>query len=352
MSNYKQGTSLDQQATEAPLEASPEATGIQGNERRKLIIDLIIEHYISGTSKKLKLKDLSKRAGISRQALDRYYDDLKPFINGSRSISELTDSHDKKVEIQTQSAINKTESHYKDLIARNQARHEAELKEGINRHVTTLMNNDLSLLYSHTISNSLERQTLLNNEYRNTISELELKLALAIDQQPTRANVAPPKNNLTFNVGIEEICAKLGKTPDIDVFEDAKDEQILKTRKKLTTFANVPNVRAVIFAERYISRFNKFAEEYITRPNETALIVRLPLFTRTEFLNFTKHLPRTFKITVCVPHCISDIEKKAQREFMIRNIPGDELKAADKADAPNISWGFDEVINFKISQGD
>lgn len=352
MSNHKQSASLDQQAQKASPEASTEAAGIQGNERRKLIIDLIIEHYVSGTSKKLKLKDLSKRAGISRQALDRYYDDLKPFINGSRSISELTDSHDQKVEIQTQNAVNKTESHYKDLIAQNQATHAAELEAATNRHITTLMNSDLSLLYSHTISNSLERQTLLSNEYRNTISELELKLAIAIDQQSTAANVSPTKNNLTFNVGVEEICAKLGKTPDIDAFEDAKDEQILETRKKLTTFANVPNVRAVIFAERYISRFGKFAEQYITRPNETALIVRLPLFTRTEFLNFTKHLPKSFKITICVPHCTSEIEKKAQREFMIRNIPGDELKAADKADVPNISWGFDEVINFKIHQGD
>ncbi|MBF8766177.1 hypothetical protein IR009_13195 [Pseudomonas putida] len=344
MSDHKQSTPLDQNL--------PEVAAAPGSDRRKLIIELIIQHYVSGTSKKLKLKDLAVSAGISRQALDRYYDDLKPYINGSRNISELTDDRDQKIEIQTQSAINAVESHYKDLIQKNQAAHEQAMKAAIDRHITTLMNDDLTLLHSHTISNTLERQTLLSDEYKKKISDLELKLALAVENYSGTSSMGAAKNNLVFNIGIEEISAKLGKDPDIDAFEDAKDDRIQEVRERLTTFANVPNVRVVIFAERYLSRFGYYADNYVARENETALIIRLPLFTRTEFINFTKNLPKAFKISVCVPHSFSEVEKKAQREFMFRNIPIDELKAADNADAPNVSWGFDEVVNFRISQGD
>lgn len=322
-------------------------------DRRKFIIDIIIEHYVSGSEKKLKLKDLADRAGISRQALDRYYGDLKPYINGKRNIAELATTDDDKIKIQTQNAVSQVELQYKSTIEKINNDHDYALKTTLEQHITTLMNDDLAMFHSHTIRTSLEKQTLHNAELRKQISALELKLALGAGNQlnPTREDTKPA-HKLVFNVDIEGISNKLGRHVDVDDFEDAKDDEIRRVRDKLATFSGVPEVRIVIFAERYLSQFNTFANRFNGNGSETILIVRLPLFSRNELLNFTKHLSKQFKISVYIPHCSSDIEKRAQREFMFRNLLAEETRAADNADAISIAWGFDEVIHFKINQGD
>jgi len=33
-------------------------------------------------------------------------------------------------------------------------------------------------------------------------------------------------------------------------------------------------------------------------------------------------------------------------------LPPTEIKGADNADTPNIAWGFDEVVFYRIKQGD
>lgn len=330
-------------------EKSPSVT----EERRQQIIDLIIEHFTSSPTKKIKLKDLAEQVGISRQALDRYYGDLKPYISRKKDISELGSNEDEKIKIHTQNALNHAKEKYENLIRNMHAENEVTLKSAIDRHITTLMNDDLVIFHSHTIRTSLEKQTLHNSALQKKISDLELKLSLMTGNH-VLGNSSTPKSNhtLIFDIDIEGIYNRLGKSPDIDELEDTKDREIRQIRDKLTKFSSIDDVRVVIFAERYISRFSTFAQNYVGKNDETSLIVRLPLFTRNEILNFIKHIPKTFKISIHVPYCSSDTEKRAQREFMFRNITPDESKFADSADTISISWGFDEVINFKITQGD
>ncbi|WP_439854816.1 hypothetical protein [Pseudomonas yamanorum] len=332
----------------------PSSSPIPNSEdRRKLIIALIIEYFASGTEKKLKLKDLAGRAGISRQALDRYYGDLKPYINGKKNIAELANSDDEKISIHIQNATRRASQQHQAALKKINNDHDEVLKAAIDSHITTLMNDDLALYHSHTIRASLEQQTLHNAELKKQISALELKLALGRGNplNPHR-ETARDTHKLIFNVDIEGISSKFETHLDIDSFEDKKDSELRTVREKLVTFSDTPEVRVVIFAERYLSQFNTFANRFVVMSPETVLIVRLPLFSRNEILNFTKHLPKQFKISVYIPYCSSDIEKRAQREFMFRNLITDETKAADNADVINIGWGFDEVVHFKIHQGD
>lgn len=65
-----------------------------GAQRRKLLIEIMVQHHLSGSRSKLKLKDVADYAGISRQALDRYYGDLKPYIAGRRDVADLVNGND------------------------------------------------------------------------------------------------------------------------------------------------------------------------------------------------------------------------------------------------------------------
>lgn len=335
---------------EGEIKATP---GTGAEDRRQVIIDIIVQHYLSGTKKKLKLVDLAERAGISRQALDRYYGDLKPYINGDKDITQLANSEDDKLQMQINNAVGQVEQQHASEVERLEELHKSVLKETLDRHITTLMNDDLAIHHSHTIRTSLEKQTLHNDKLKKQLAAAELQIAMGATSRTTTSQESQRNiHKLIFNVDVEGICTKLGRKPDIDDLEDAKDEEIRKIREKLNTFSTVTNVRVVIFAERYLSRFNTFAENFLGSAHETTLIVRLPLFSRNEILNFTKHLPKQFKISIYIPYCSSELEKRAQREFMFRSLAVAEAKSADNADVISISWGFDEVTHFKINQGD
>lgn len=326
---------------------------VGAEDRRQVIIDIIVKHFLSGTKKKLKLVDLAERAGISRQALDRYYGDLKPYISGEKDITQLANSEDDKLQMQIKNAVGQVEQRHAAEVERLEKSHRSILKETLDRHITSLMNDDLVLHHSHTIRVSLEKQTLHNDKLKKQLSAAELQIALGATSRSQASQESQRDNHkLTFNVDIEGICAKLGRKADIDDLEDAKDEEIRKIREKLNTFSNVSNVRVVIFAERYLSRFSTFAENLVGSERETTLIVRLPLFSRNEILNFTKHLAKEFKISIYIPYSSSELEKRAQREFMFRNLAAEEANSADNADSISISMGFHEVIHFKINQGD
>lgn len=338
----------------AATSSKQEQSNASNSDRRQRLIDLIVEHHLLATGKKIKLKELADKAGISRQALDRYYGDLKPYIAGDKDISDLVEGIETKNQINTQVALTQIETKYKAQIQRIIEDHDKSLKHALDSHITTLMNNDLVVLQSHTVRTSLERQTLHNEELRKKIDNLELKLALAADGHLSSRsdNASNNSNKLAFNVDIENLYTRVGVEFDINKFEDAKDNEIFKIREKLIKFSDVPNVHVVIFSDRYLSRFSTFVDNYIGNPTETALIVRLPLFSRSEILNFTKYLPAGFRRSIYIPYCASDSDKKAQREFMFQKLPAQEAKGADNADSVSITWGFDEVVVFKIRQGD
>lgn len=320
--------------------------------RRQVIKNIIISHFLSGTTKKLKLVEVAKSAGITRQALDRYYADLKPYIAGKKDFTDLVDGTQAKARVETQATINAVDAKWKTKLAQVQVEQDKELSKAINSHITTLMNGDIAIFESNQLRKSLEKQTLHAAELKKKVDLLELKLANASGQsEPFEGRSKQDK--VIYDVDIEQLCVHYQRTRSLDAFEDAKTMELKGIREKFARFAGMPNVHVVLFADRYICRFSQFAANY-SAPGETSLIIRLPVFTRIEITNFLKHIPPAFKRSLYVPHLPLEVERKAQRVFNFKQnpLPPEEAMAADNADTPNMAWGFDQVVTFKIRQGD
>ena len=327
-----------------------------GADRRSFLIQILIDHHLEGNPYKLKLKQLADRAGISRQALDRYYGDLKPYLTGRRNIADLVSGEDQKIKIEAQALLNESAEKHAQEIENLKIRHQKEMQKALDSHITSLMNNDILMYESTKIRTSLERQTLHTADLIKQNQTLNLQLALGAEGSATgiHLNGAPKQNKVIFDLDIEMLCSEYQKSKSIDVFEESKNAQLRKIRDKLSTYADSPNVHVVLFADRYISRFKTFAERYVSQREETCLIVRLPLFSRSEVKNVTSSLPRRFKVSIHVPYSESESEKKANRVFLLKGLvlPPEETRAADHADSPSINWGFDEVTFFRVKQGE
>ncbi|KAB0486049.1 hypothetical protein [Pseudomonas psychrophila] len=326
---------------------------ISGAGRRQIIKDIIVSHFLSATTRKLKLVDVANRAGITRQALDRYYSDLKPYIAGKKDFTDLVHGSEAKARAETQATINSVDSKWKARMEQSQIEQDKEIAKAIHSHITTLMNGDIAIFESNQLRKTLEKQTLYGAELKKTNAILELKLATSAHRDAPTSS--PSRNTkIIYDVDIEQLCIQYQRTRSLDAFEDAKELELRAIREKFARFASTPHVHVVLFAERYISRFSQFAANYLGPSDETSLIIRLPLFTRVEINNFIKHIPANFKKSLYVPYMQLDVERKAQRVFIFQqnSLPPQEIQAADGADTPNMSWGLDQIVFCKTRQGD
>ncbi|MDV3055456.1 hypothetical protein [Pseudomonas paracarnis] len=323
------------------------------SDRRQVIKDIIVSHYTSGATRKLKLVDVAERAGITRQALDRYYSEFKPYIAGKKDVTDLVDGTAAKAKVETQATINATDAKWKARLDQVLVERDKEIARAINSHISTLMNDDIAMFESNQLRKSLEKQTLHAVELMKKNSILELKLAAA-SQREAPLQSASSQNKIIYDVDIEQLCIHYQRTKSLDDFEDAKEAELMAIREKFARFTSMPDVHVVLFADRYISRFRNFASQYAALPGETCLIIRLPLFSRAEINNFIKHIPAAFKKSLHVPYMLLDTERKAQRVFIYQRnaLPEQEIRAADNADAPSMTWGLDELVFFKVPAGD
>lgn len=342
--------------TNAALQNTEQEGQGSGVNTRAILIRILVDHHLDGNPYKLKLKDLADRAGISRQALDRYYGDLKPYMTGRRNVADLVEGKENKVRIESQTFVNEVQANHAQQLEKLKSQHKQALQKALDSHITSLMNNDILMLESTKIRTSLERQSLHNADLLKQNQLLNLKLAGTLDttQAIAPGHQATKSDKVVFDLDLELLCSEYQRSKSIDAFEESKNAQLRKVRDKLNTYADSANVHVILFADRYISRFKTFADRYVGPREETSLIVRLPLFSRSETKNFTDALPRRFKVSIHVPHTASESEKKAHRVFMLQGLllPAEEVRGADTADAPNINWGFDEVTFFKVHQGE
>lgn len=339
----------------APDDRTPANVALEdamaGASRRQVIKDIIVTHFLSGTTKKLKLFDVAKRAGITRQALDRYYADLKPYMAGKKDFTDLVDGTQDKARVETQATINSVDARWKARLEQLQVDQDKEVAKAIHSHITTLMNGDIAVFESNQLRKTLEKQTLYGAELKKTNAILELKLARSSQRDASAAS--PSSNNkVVYDVPIEQLCIQYQLTRSLTAFDEGKEMELRAIREKFARFAATPNVHVVLFADRYISRFSHFADSYVGPGDETSLIIRLPLFTRVEINNFIKHIPTNFKKSLYVPFMPLEAERKAQRVFIYRQnpLPPQEIQAADGADNPNMTWSLDQVVFFKTAQ--
>ncbi|MBA1243837.1 hypothetical protein [Pseudomonas japonica] len=322
------------------------------SDTRARLIRAIAERLFDGSEKKILIRHICDSVGITRQSFNRYYDDLKPYLNGEKLIGELlgndsTGSTEHYL-VQSQSTISALEMQVEHL----KTIHSKELKKVTENYVTTLMNNDITLWQVDKTRATVEKQNTLIDDYCKQITDLKLKLT----------NVELEKFNYKSGVNLQ---SKILLEPNFtsafnaihdgdqkEKFEALKDTELQKLAAKASQYTDDSLYSLVIFLDLYICNFQKFAEHHPRDPDKTYVYIKLPIFSVLEMRLFLKKIAKSSSIFLYVPYCKSEHEKSAQRKFHFRQIPEIELTQADQSPTYKLEHGFTQVTHYTITQGD
>nr|GFB90240.1 hypothetical protein [Tanacetum cinerariifolium] len=325
---------------------------------RDKLIGIIKEHQLSNGQSKLPIAKLADLAGISRQAFNRYYGDLKDYSVGKESVAKLfTNDNESLGEI-----IDNKESMILRLqqeLAATKVAHKAELEAAISNHISTLMNNDIMAFEAGQITATLTGQSNHNAYLNKRVTELEVKnvkltMEALSSAHATNSNYAEKsdKNFIVFGLDLSAAKKSYAASGDFDAYEDAKEVAVTNITKNLIKLPNPENIDIVLFQDKYISDFDAFCSKISPYQNRTTIVIRLPIYSREELQFILKDLQQISSISIHVPFTASETTTSANRRFGNRDIPPEELKDADNAKLPSITWGFEEVIVFRVRQGE
>lgn len=330
---------------------------MEPNETRLKLIDIIADHQASYPSQKLPTGELSQRAGISRQAFSRYYSDLKDYASGKKPIGDLLANVSSVRTIELLNQHQATLRTAQQKLARVEEQYNDEMKKEMELYVTSLMMNDISMHGANEIRVTLEKQTLYNMELKKQLSHMEIELARAKQASMFSPNSRGDGTGLnTEKVKVEVDLAKAFatyvSTKSLDEFEDLKDIAVASALRSINKLAAEKRCNIVIFSERYISRFKLFFEKYHSTEPGLTIVVRLPIFDRSEMRAFLSKLAPSHSISLYIPYCESQSEINAQRGFYFGEVSKPEIEAADNSDTFLINQGFHKIVHFKVKQGE
>ncbi|AAN67577.1 MULTISPECIES: TetR/AcrR family transcriptional regulator [Pseudomonas] len=326
------------------------------NDTRRRLIELIAEHHASHPGKKLGIEELSRRAGISRQSFNRYYKDLTDYAAGRKLIGDLVDD---TTNAQTKQLINQQQEVMRDLqeqVEHSEIENAKKLKKAMDSYVTSLMVNDLTAHAANSLRITLEKQTVHNLQLKQELTNMEVSLAKAQANAATLAISPTPREGkgekVKLDVDLSKAVAAFSATKSEDDFEDKKEIALKSLVQSICKLALESKCSIVLFAERYVSRFSSFYDNFSCPDDGLHIIARLPVFYRSELRTFIDKLPPTQNISLYIPYLESASEKKAQRSFYFNSIPKCELDSADEADVIPMTLGLDRIIQFRVKQGD
>ncbi|OUR84743.1 hypothetical protein A9Q75_01485 [Colwellia psychrerythraea] len=320
------------------------------------IIKVIAEHYLEDGQSKLTIQEVSNRSGITRQAFNRNYKHLKPYVVGSRPIEDILTGNIEEL----RSLLVNSQKRVRQLneeITKGKFDHLEEIKNIKNSYITTLMNDDIALSESDEIRKTLEKQAMHNESLVSSIKKLERELTVE-KARAVSHNINSSSSNdceselIPVSPDIETVFNNYIKSKNIDIYEDEKDLAINKVIKRINKFSIAEDSCVVLFIDRYLCSFDNFVKQYKSSNIGPTIIVKLPLFTRTELKLFSKKIQGEALINIYVPFSDSETTIKAQRAFLFRSIPEPEINSADRMAFPSIIDGHNMVSIFRIYQGD
>lgn len=327
------------------------------NATRRKLMDLIATHHSSNPGRALTINRLSEMAGISRQAFNRYYADLKDYAAGKKPVADLIAdaSGTQTKEIINQYQLSMVELQQK--LDKSEANHEKEMKNTIDSYISSLMMNDLTIHGANELRVTAERRALHNAELIKQISHLEMELTRAkqaVDFSGAKSTqfVQQMGDKIKVDVDLSKAIKAYEATKCEDDFEDKKDLAVTAALSSVKKLASDKKCHIVLFAERYLTRFSLFFENFACQDELPHIVVRLPIFDRTELSNFIDKLPPTRSLSIFIPYIKSKNEAKAQRSFYFNNIPEIEIKSADDADGVTMGLDFTRIIHYRATQGE
>lgn len=334
---------------------------MKNNKTHRRLVDLIIEHHMERPGTSLGVQTLADRAGISRQAFHRYYGDLKDYASGAKPLADLVSGMGMPLAYELINHSQVTIQNLQDQLKLLESKYEKKMQDALKSHITTLMIGDITAHAANDVRANIERQILYANEMKAQNNQLELELSrarLALESERIGNNGSGYKaetgvgQKIMVDIDLTAAVSAYAKSEQIDDFYDQKDRAIDTAFKSIKALAVDSGCSLVIFAERYVCRFSTFFESLKPSDISKHIVVRLPIFDKKMLSLFINKLPPTRKISVYIPYMPSENDVRGQRLFFFGGMPRQELDQADTADLISITHGYDEVINFKVRQGD
>jgi AcrR family transcriptional regulator len=320
------------------------------------LIKAISNHHLGEGNKRLTIQMVSESVGISRQAFNRYYKHLKPYVLGKRPIGELLKNETSDLTALIASCQNRIRE-LQDEVKRLLDERDAHL-EGVRQgYITTLMCGDITLNSHNEIRTRLEKQALHNEVLvrDKRLIEAELTAAMARETELSRqlsAGSAATGDIVALTPDLTEALRHFVRTGDIGAFEVAKDAAMENLLKKINTLCRPGGVKVVLVVDRYLINFEKHVDRVRVQLPGTVAIVRTPILSRPELKMFAGKIMSATSISVHFPVSSSESVSKAQRHFLFRNVPSRETEAADRMSAPTVQDGFEEVLMVRVRQGE
>ncbi|WP_338806852.1 hypothetical protein V8U11_06355 [Pseudomonas chlororaphis] len=320
------------------------------SETRQRLVAIITERVLSGAASTISIGDLATAAGISRQAFHRYYSDLKPFANGSRSATELLDQD----VLTSKDLLNKAQQRITELtnqLNTLEHRHATQLRRTLDQHITSLMNNDLAIFEADSIRLASEKQSLVIADYVAQIQALKTQLTQTelLKQTPVDKHLAEVQ---FFEPNLNKAFQQFQTTQDIQSYEAHKDQEMLKIAHKINTL-QPSSFELIIYIDKYISQFSSFKHKIGEHHDIPLCVVRAPIYDLTELkATFLDYITSPCRISLHIPQCESGAAAAAQRAFFVRNVPAEVLNAADHADHFYLRRGIDHITYFLVRNGE
>lgn len=317
------------------------------------LVSVICEHFLSGQKEKLTINIVCERSGISRQAFNKNYKHLKPFINGQRKVDELLLRQGidaPKVIVQSQRLVRDLEAELQELRASQSARF-AEFENNI---LTSLMTSDVLTHRAKELTVELRKKALHVELLKRELDGKEVELALA----NTRPEPPPPSmraKNLDIHVFKPDLApaiASFTAESDPEAYLALKAKAINTMQQKVLRLLRQGTIRVVVFQERYLCSFDKFIERNFSKSDVSIALINLPLSSRMDLKEFIQALKGAVPLELYTAHCDSEVTINSQRGFLFKKIPEFEFKALSRESFPTIQDGYDRVTIFRVAQGD
>ncbi|MFM0597280.1 hypothetical protein [Paraburkholderia dilworthii] len=315
-------------------------------------MQLIASHAVKHPGKKLRKAELAAAAGITRQALHRYYAHLEPYISGERPAADRLDTDSKDAVLST--GIERLRVLETELQALKAGR-DKEIERIRTEYVTSLMKSDLALHDVDGLRARLEAQSLHNDILINQIKSLEVALTAAkLDrlEQPAAAHGRGEARVRSFDIDLKRL---------FDSYRRHGDKSRLGKEKLQAVQTAVANARKaardatiVIFIDRYLCSFNVFCRDFASQRNGDFAVVRAPIFSLLQLKTLVlSKLDVDIPVKIFLPYCESNGVAKAQRAFYFSYVPEDEIALADKLQGMSISDArVNEIVSYRIEQGE
>jgi len=316
----------------------------------KMIIKAIAELQIEEKNNKLKVSDVAKRAGISRQAIYSLYKHLRPYISGKKPLEEVLDNRE-YTDIQSLAELQTEATLLRQVLHDMEQQHQIDLESEHLRITTNLMQRDIEIHSSATTKSELHKKTIqLNNKINdlkvcqniNTALEAQI-INLQNDLQSVASGNFGQVDKVTINHDMNGI--ELGDyRTTAKQSENDSIEQLKRTITGNTT-------AVIVFINRFNSSYTDFTVNNSRQPGQY-IYISLVLPTARDRKKFIRLLPaNTSVVAVIFEPNLS--YTNWYRRLHCKEVPSEELDRLDNAWQPVLlNEGFSEIAYYKEAPTD